>query len=116
MPTVVTRDDLRGAGASASFRASLHGAGNASFIWVEAQPGDGPRLHTHPYPETFIILEGSAVFTVGNETLEAHAGDIVVGPANVPHRFVNPGPGVLRQIDIHPADDFTTHWLEDDPR
>jgi mannose-6-phosphate isomerase-like protein (cupin superfamily) len=29
------------------------------------------------------------------------AGGIVVIPANAPHRFVNSGDTILRQIDIH---------------
>jgi quercetin dioxygenase-like cupin family protein len=115
MATVISRDDLREGDGSASFQGSAHDAGNVSFIWIEAYPGEGPRLHRHPYPETFIVLEGSATFTVGDEQIVAKAGDIVVGPANVPHRFVCNGPGILRQIDIHAAASFTTEWLEDSP-
>jgi hypothetical protein len=29
----------------------------------------------------------------------------------VPHRFVNSGTGVLRQVDIHPRGSFITTWL-----
>ena len=29
-------------------------------------------------------------------------GQVLVVPAGVPHKFVNPGTGPLRQIDIHP--------------
>jgi mannose-6-phosphate isomerase-like protein (cupin superfamily) len=47
------------------------------------------------------------------EAVWASAGDTVVGPANVPHAFVNPGPGLLRQIDIHASPDVVTEWLED---
>ena len=112
MATILRRADLVDDGASASFVGSAHDAGNVSFIWVEAQPGEGPRLHRHPYAETFILLEGTATFTVGHEQIMAHAGDIVVGPANVPHRFVNTGTGILRQIDIHDAARFSTEWLE----
>jgi mannose-6-phosphate isomerase-like protein (cupin superfamily) len=113
MATILSRADLVDDGASASFQGALHDAGDVSFIWVEAQPGEGPRLHRHPYVETFILLEGTATFTVGDETVVANPGDIVVGPANVPHRFVNTGTGILRQIDIHDAARFSTEWLED---
>jgi mannose-6-phosphate isomerase-like protein (cupin superfamily) len=109
---VLKRTDLIDDGDSASFVGALHNAGNVSFIWVEVGPGEGPRLHRHPYAETFIVLEGTATYRVGDEVIQATAGDIVVGPANVPHAFTNTGSGILRQIDIHAAADFTTEWLE----
>jgi mannose-6-phosphate isomerase-like protein (cupin superfamily) len=87
---------------------------NVSFIWVEAQPGEGPRLHRHAYDEVFVVLEGTARFRVGDEEIVATSGDILVGPANVPHAFVNAGPGVLRQMDLHVTDHILTEWLEED--
>lgn len=74
------------------------------------EPGRGPRLHAHPYPETFIIEEGSALFTVGNEQIEGRAGQIIIVPANTPHKFVTLGP--LKSIHIHANPRFETHWLE----
>jgi len=35
--------------------------------------------------------------------MEVSAGQIVVAPANVPHKLVNSGNGPLRQVDIHPS-------------
>lgn len=96
-----------------TFHGSRHGDANVSFIWVEVEPGDGPRLHQHAYEEIFIVLEGKAIFTVGEETVKVSAGDIVIGPANVPHTFINDGPGILRQIDIHETATILTEWLED---
>ncbi len=49
---------------------------------------------------------------MGDETVVSGTGDTVVGPANIPHRFVNNGPGVLRQIDIHATGNILTEWLE----
>jgi quercetin dioxygenase-like cupin family protein len=31
-----------------------------SLIFVDAPPGDGPRLHRHPYEEVFVVQEGEA--------------------------------------------------------
>jgi len=59
------------------------------------------------------VQEGSATFTVGEETIGVTGGQIVVAPAGVPHKFVNSGAGPLRQIDIHTNDRFVTEWLED---
>ena len=45
------------------------------------------------------------------QTIEAHAGDIVVAAAEAPHSFVNSGSGVLRSVDIHPVYEMETVWL-----
>jgi mannose-6-phosphate isomerase-like protein (cupin superfamily) len=87
-----------------------HDAG-VCLIFVDAAPGDGPSLHRHPYEEIFITQEGRCTFFVGDDTFEAGAGEIVIAPAGVPHRFVNSGDGPLRQLDIHVSPHFETEWL-----
>ena len=52
------------------------------------------------------MLEGSANATIGSETRAVNAGAIAVVPANTPHRFVNSGDTVLRQIDVHASPKF----------
>ena len=88
------------------------GGVNASLIFVDNLPGEGVRLHKHPYHEIFILLEGRSTFTVGSKTLDAGAGQIVVVRPDVPHKFVNSGTGRLRQIDVHASPKFITEWLE----
>ena len=97
---------------TATFEGYLHDA-NLSFFWVELAPGDGPRLHRHPCEEVLIILEGRGTFLLGTETVEAAAGQIVIVPSNMPHKFTNTGEGPLRQIDILPSRQIVTEWLED---
>ncbi|MEW6401210.1 MAG: hypothetical protein AB1649_05385 [Chloroflexota bacterium] len=46
-------------------------------------------------------------------TLEAHTGQIIIVPAEVPHTFMNMSDRRLRQIDIHFNPQFITDWLED---
>lgn len=94
------------------FEGGAYGAG-ICVIFVRTETiGDGPRLHKHPYPETFLVRNGNVRFTVGAETIDATAGQIVVCPAHVPHKFENLGPGLLEQIDIHEGGSFETIWLE----
>ncbi len=83
-----------------------------SFFWVQTPPSEGPRLHAHPYPEIFVVQEGHATFTVGEDTIEVDGGQIVIAPAHVPHTFLNSGEGLLRQITIHPSPQVITQWLE----
>jgi mannose-6-phosphate isomerase-like protein (cupin superfamily) len=89
-----------------------HGAG-VCLIFVDAAPGDGPGLHRHPYEEVFITQDGRCTFYMGDDEFEAGAGDIVIAPPGVPHRFVNSGDGPLRQIDIHVNPSFVTEWLNE---
>jgi quercetin dioxygenase-like cupin family protein len=84
---------------------------NISVIVVDAAPGDGPRLHRHPYAEVFVVIDGEATFTIGDETRVVRAGEVAVAPAGVPHGFVNSGKARLRQVDIHENPVFDTEWL-----
>jgi mannose-6-phosphate isomerase-like protein (cupin superfamily) len=72
--------------------------------------GEGPRLHVHPYDETFIVVHGRARFFVGDAVIDAEAGEVVLGPKAVPHRFENRGPGRLQTIDIH----HSPRWIQTD--
>lgn len=80
---------------------------------MDAPPGSGPKLHGHPYEEVFIVQEGSAAFTAGDDIIEVSGGQVVVVPSGVAHRFVNSGTGRLRQVEIHASERFITEWLED---
>ena len=92
-------------GMSYQFHGEKQGAPFSAYF-VNAKPGQGPPLHTHPYVEVELTLEGNATVTVGDDTREVNAGSIVVIPANTPHRFLNSGSGVLRQIGIHASPKF----------
>lgn len=95
------------------FEGAKAGNANISFLIIEAHPGQGPKLHAHPYEEIFIILAGQATFTVGQEMIRADERQVIIVPAGVPHKFINSGHEVLRQIDIHASPEFITDWLED---
>jgi quercetin dioxygenase-like cupin family protein len=98
-------------GMSHEFIGETQGAPFSAYI-VTAKPGQGPPLHTHPYVEVAFTIEGRATITVGDETREVKAGSIVVIPPNTPHRFVNSGDMVLRQIDVHASPKFIQTNLE----
>lgn len=87
-----------------------HGVNCVIIRYSTDTVGEGPNLHVHPYDEIFNILEGRAEFTVGERTLIAEAGDIVIGPANVPHGYKNLGPGRLDSLDVH----LNEEWIQYD--
>jgi quercetin dioxygenase-like cupin family protein len=111
--TLINQQDLPRDGDTFELEGYLHGGANVCVILIDLSPGEGPRLHSHPYQEVFIVQEGQATYTVGTETLEIKAGQIVVVAAGVPHKFVAAGEGRLRQVDIHLNERFITNWLED---
>jgi mannose-6-phosphate isomerase-like protein (cupin superfamily) len=105
------RDEFPSDELSHDFVGERHGGVGACVIFVEAEPGQGPRLHRHPYVELLIVLEGTATFDDGTSKREVGPGEMAVVDARQPHGFVNTGVGILRQIDIHLSPRFITEWL-----
>jgi mannose-6-phosphate isomerase-like protein (cupin superfamily) len=100
MATIISKEQLQNGNL---FQGDAYGGVPISFFWMQLPPDEGPKLHFHPYDEIFIILEGRDTFTVGDQTIEVEGGNIVIGPANVPHKFTSSGEGTLRAITIHPS-------------
>jgi mannose-6-phosphate isomerase-like protein (cupin superfamily) len=95
-----------------AFEGEPHGSA-VSFFLVNSDPGQGPDLHKHPYPETWIVRSGTGRFTAGGQDVEAGAGDILVVDAEVPHKFKNAGKGRLEVVCIHPSPVFIQEDLEE---
>ena len=93
------------------FEGGRYNAG-ISFFLVDNEPGQGPRLHRHPYPETWVVRSGRAMITAGEEEVEAGPGDVVVVETGTPHAFRNLGPGRLEIVCIHASGTMATEWLE----
>jgi quercetin dioxygenase-like cupin family protein len=89
-----------------------HGA-SVTLVLVEAPPGAGPRMHSHPYEEILIVQEGEATFRLGLAERIVRAGEIVIVAPGQAHAFTNTGAGPLRQVDIHLSPRFETDWLDD---
>lgn len=83
-----------------------------SLILDRSEPGQGPRLHKHPYDETWVVIEGNLTFQAGEESLKAGSGDIVIVPPGAPHKFTNDGPERLHLVCIHASPTMITEWLE----
>jgi quercetin dioxygenase-like cupin family protein len=113
MAQVISREELPFDEYTWEFQGQSSGNTQVSFIIVEAKPGQGPRLHSHPYEEIFIVQEGQSTYTIGDDTIEARAGQVLIAPAGVPHKFVNSGTGILRQVDIHASPRFITTWYDE---
>jgi len=73
-------------------------AGKLFQAELSAQPGEYVvRSHLHPtQEESFVVLEGTYGYKVGERTGTASPGETVVCPIGVPHSQWNAGPGVMR--------------------
>jgi quercetin dioxygenase-like cupin family protein len=112
-PAIVPPETLRiGTGRTRRFVGREHGAG-ISYFFVDNDPGQGPDLHWHPYPETWVVLEGTARITVGDAELTGRAGDTATVPAGVWHGFTNAGDGPLRMLCIHASDTIIQIWADE---
>ena len=109
MPTVVPFEDLR-----KSPTACLFEGGDeipvSTFI-TEHPRGKGAALHFHPYPEAFVVLAGTAVFTVGDDKVTVDGGNVVVVPAETPHGFESAAEEPLRIVSVHPSPHVQQTWL-----
>ena len=68
-----TAVDLATETATQTFDGHKHGV-DASFMLVHMEPGRGPSLHRHAYPEVFIVASGEATFTVDGAEHVARGG------------------------------------------
>ena len=83
-------------------------AGQMTILEITEPPNSEAPLHVHHgEDEGFWILGGSATFEVGNRTIEARAGDYLLGPRDIPHRYTT-GPDGCRMLFI-----FTPGGFED---
>jgi quercetin dioxygenase-like cupin family protein len=74
--------------------------GQLTIIEVTEPPGMEAPLHVHHNEdEGFWILEGEVTLYVGDETIEASAGDFAWGPRDIPHRY-SVGPNGCRMLFI----------------
>lgn len=90
------------------------GVGVSMFI-VRTPPGSAVELHTHPYPETFLLLEGQGRWTAGDEIVELHPNQMLVVPPQTAHGFRNVGDEPLLVVSVHEAGTIEQSWLGRDP-
>lgn len=79
-------------------------SGALAIIDLTLEPERMVPLHVHhKEDETFHMIEGTMTFMIGDETIEASAGDILVGPRDVPHRFKAGPDGARVLLLVAPA-------------
>lgn len=90
--------------------ASADTGGQMTILEITERPDSAGPLHVHhTEDEGFWILEGSATFEVGDQTIEAGPGDYVFGPRDIPHRY-STGPEGCRMLFIFTPGGFEEVW------
>ena len=92
------------------------GLTNLTLTLGESPPGQGTRLHHHDCDEVIMVHAGRGTYTVGEETVEAGPGEVVIIPAGVPHRWVNHGQEPLVHTGVFPSSSFALEVVEDQAR
>ena len=114
-PCHIKRSDWASEGQhlNGTFEGKDVGTGVTVLNYVFEKIDEGPKWHVHTYDEIFLVRTGRALFTIGERKIEAEAGDILFGPANIPHKYRNLGPEPLETTDIHVNDRFVQTALDD---
>ncbi len=53
--------------------------------WVKYEPGSCYLLHSHPYEQTSVVIQGRMRLTVGDEVRDVGPGDMWFAPSGMPH-------------------------------
>jgi quercetin dioxygenase-like cupin family protein len=106
-PTILPFDQFRlRPGGSLRFEGRAWDAGTSFFV-VIAPTGKGADRHRHPYPETFIVLEGEIEAIIDGASYRTGAGTIIVIPADSWHEFKAVSTDPARLVNIHPVPEMS---------
>lgn len=74
-----------------------------SILWESYEPGSdtGEDLLTHSGEEGGVVVEGELELTVAGRTWLLGPGDAYYFDSRLPHRFRNPGSGVVRLVSAN---------------
>ena len=110
---VINRADGRDDGEEWTENYTQLSAGAGVSLILESTPkeGAGARPHKTPSAEAVITRRAPATGAVGTEEIVGRAGQILVVPADTPHKF-RTGPGGYEAVHIHANPTFETVWLE----
>jgi quercetin dioxygenase-like cupin family protein len=77
-----------------------HGTEDTATVYFELAPGKNVGRHTDSAEEILVVLDGEVRASVGDETVEAGAGTLLVVPTMVPHDVTNVGDGTARVLGV----------------
>jgi mannose-6-phosphate isomerase-like protein (cupin superfamily) len=97
------------------FEGKARAGTDISIFVTRTPPGRSVELHVHPYPETFVLLEGNGRWTAGDTVTELHADQMLVVPPETPHGFRNVGDSPLLVVSVHESGTLEQTFLGIEP-
>lgn len=81
------------------------GPHTASFSAAMFTPGMRSRIHTHPGPEAWVVLEGEQCLETPEGTIRGAAGDSMMVRSGIPMALFGTGTGIRRALVVilHPT-------------
>lgn len=78
----------------------------ASFMEATFTPGMRSRIHTHPGPEAWVVLEGEQCLETSEGEIRVVAGESMMVRGGIPMALFGTGSGIRRAlvVIIHPSD------------
>jgi mannose-6-phosphate isomerase-like protein (cupin superfamily) len=68
---------------------TLDGIGNVNCTWVDIEPGRFQPPHAHGYDQVYIVINGTGIITIENETSDLPVGTRVTIPKGKTHTIKN---------------------------
>lgn len=101
MPAKVYRwEDLPREAVRAGVTRTAFRGDNALMVMNWLEPGMEVRPHSHPFEQLAYIIAGQVRFTIGDETVEVGAGEVVRIPPDVVHCGEPVGEEVAINLDV----------------
>lgn len=90
------------------------GVGVTMFV-LRTAPGRFVEMHTHPYPETFLLLDGWGRWTIGDAVTELEAEAMITAPTLTPHGLRNVGETPLLVVTVQESPTLKQTFLGREP-
>jgi mannose-6-phosphate isomerase-like protein (cupin superfamily) len=108
-------EELRLGPTAALFEGGPRADTATTMFVVRTPPGRWVDLHTHPYPETFVLLAGTARWTAGDAVLDVEADHVISVPAETLHGFRNTGSVPLLVVSVHESPTLIQTFTDREP-
>jgi uncharacterized protein len=115
--SVVVRDlhDIAFSRTAALFQGGPEAGTTSTLFIVRTPPGGFVHLHVHPYPETFVMLEGAGRWTAGDTVAELQPDQVIVVPPATLHGFRNIGDVPLLVVSVHESPTLQQTFTQSEP-